>query len=398
MPSALYQTEVARTREAVEALREAWKAMPSRVDADIDFFLRFVEVHRDFVVRPHVIVLREGSRIVSILPGRLERQSPGVKIGYKEVPLPTVNQITFVGQLLGEDSKETAAEVMKSAEAALRQREADVALFHQVDFLESLREAIEKAGGVLTKDYFEKSEENWTTRIPSDYETFLKDRSSNTRYNIKRYSKRLLQAFPEKVQYNVFQDVNEIEAIFRDCEAVAAKSYHRGLGVGFFDNEATRRLFTLAAARGWLRTYILYINGQATAFWNGFLYRGTFLIWDTAYDSDVSDLRPGLYLLQKLIKDLCASGLVHELDFGTGSAQYKTDMCDRSGRRVSRFLFAPTLTGVSINVLRTPPLAFGLAAKWVLTRFGLFRKLKKVWRSRLAATSRQISTVESHHD
>src|SRR5713226_8403220 len=114
MPSAVYQTEVARTREAVEALRDAWRAMPSRIDADIDFFLRFVEVHSDFVVRPHVIVLRKGSQVVAILPGRLERRSFKVRVGYKEIALPTVNQITFVGQLLGEDCKEAALEIVKS--------------------------------------------------------------------------------------------------------------------------------------------------------------------------------------------------------------------------------------------------------------------------------------------
>jgi hypothetical protein len=387
MPSPLYQIEVARTVETVEALRAAWQDMPSRVEADIDFFLRFMEVHDDFVVRPHVIALRKEGRVVTILPGRLERRSPTIRLGYKEFALPAVSQLTFVGQLLGDDRRDAAAEVMKSIQGSLRRNEGDVVLFHQADSQEYLHEAFEKAGGILTRDYFKEIEENWKARIPNGYGAFLESRSRNTRRNLKRYSKRLSEAFPGRVQHKCFQDASSIQVIFKDCEAVAAKSYHRALNVGFFDNEKARRLFTLTADRGWLRSYILYIDGRASAFWNGFLYRGTFLAWDTAYDAELTEFRPGLYLLQKLVEDLCASGSVRELDFGIGSAQYKQDMCDTSRLRVSELLFAPTPKGVFMNAMRTPPLAVSYAAKWVLKRSGFFGKVRKMWRSRLTAAA-----------
>src|SRR5258707_10066129 len=110
MSSRIYQTEIARTPEAVESLRDVWKGLPSRLDADIDFFLEFMKVHADFVLRPHVIALRKDARIVTILPGRLERQSMRMRVGYRWIELPTVNQLTFVGQLLVEDSNEAIAE------------------------------------------------------------------------------------------------------------------------------------------------------------------------------------------------------------------------------------------------------------------------------------------------
>jgi hypothetical protein len=404
MCSSPYQTEVVRTVQAVEVLRDAWKAMPSRIDADFDYFLQFAKVYKSFVLRLHVIVLRKGTQIVAILPGRLERRSLKVRVGYKELTLPTVNQLTVVGQLLGEQGEEAAAEAMKSIQTSLRRKEADVVLFHQADSEESLYRNVAGAGSILTRDYFEESEENWRSRIPGEYEGFLKSRSGNTRHNIRRYSKRLLQAFPGKVQHKVLGDVSDIEVICRDCETIAAKSYHRGLGVGFFDDQATRQLFALAAAQGWLRSYILYIEGRPSAFWNGFLYRSTFVPRDTAYDAGISELRPGLYLLLRLVEDLCANGSACELDFGTGSAQYKRDMCDASRLRVSKLLFAPTIKGVSINALRTLPLALSRAAEWVLTRSGFFQKIRKVWRSRVAARlsvddpQRRIAAVEGQND
>lgn len=380
-----YDTEVARTPEAIEMLREAWNTMPSRIEADIDFFLEFIKVHNDSVLRPHVIVLRKGTQVVAILPGRLERHSLRVRAGYKDLHLPRVSQITFVGQLLGEDSKEAATEAMKSALVSLRRNEADVALFHHLDFEKPLHRVVEQAGHILTKDYFTDSEESWKTQIPGNYEVFLRSRSSNTRYNIKRYSKRLLQAFPGKVQYKVRRNPADLDVVFEHCEAIASKSYLRGMRVGFADDVGTRRILALAAARGWLRSYILYLDGRPSAFWNGFLYRNSFVIRDTAYDAALSELRPGHYLLQRLMEDLCACGSVRELDFGPGAAQYKREMGDVSSQRISQLLFAPTLKGVSINLLRTPPLAFSGGAKWLLRQSGFFGKARRMWRARLVA-------------
>lgn len=398
------QIEVARNMEELEKLRGSWKAMPSRIDADFDFFAQFIRVYSDFVLRPHVIVLHKGEKIVAILPGRLERQSPKVHIGYKEFALPSVKQLTFVGELLGEATQENAAKVVESVEASLRQREADVAFFHQADSEEWLHRTVQRAGNIFTRDYFEESEENWRSRIPREYDTFLKSRSGNTRHNLKRYSKRLLEAYPGRVHHRVFRNVGDVDVIFRECEAIAAKSYHRGLGVGFFDDRPTRQLFSLAARHGWLRSYVLYIDGDPAAFWNGFLYRTTFTARDTAFNAAISELRPGLYLLQRVVEELCAEKSVDMLDFGTGSAQYKRDMCDTSNLRVSRFLFAATWKGVLTNFLRTPPLALARGAKWAATSLGFFDKVRKEWRTRLAttrnaeATTAKVPTVESRKD
>jgi CelD/BcsL family acetyltransferase involved in cellulose biosynthesis len=404
MPSTIYQTEIARTREAVESLRDVWKGLHSRLDADIDFFLEFMKVHADFALRPHVIALRKDARIVTILPGRLERQSMRMRVGYRWIELPKVNQLIFIGQLLGEDGNEAIAEIMKGIQTSLRQKEADAALFHHVDSQEPLHGMLENAGSILTRDYFQDSEENWKTRISGDYQAFLKSRSGNTRHNIRRYSKRLLDAFPGKVEHRIFREAKDLPAVFRDCETIAAKSYHRGLGVGFFDDAATRQLFTLAATQGWLRSYVLYLDGRPSAFWNGLLYRDTFEARVTAYDAQLSGLRPGLYLLQRLVEDLCANGSVRELDFGTGSAQYKRDMCDISRIRVSKLLFAPSFKGIAVNGLRTPLLALTHGARWILTRLGFFAKIRKEWRSRLSAKDpvqhpdKTIPAVERQHD
>ena len=393
--SSSYQTEIVRTAKSAEALRDAWKSMPSRLDADLDYFLEFAQAYCSFVSRLHIIVLRREGRIVAILPGRVERRSLKVRIGYRNFTLPMVNQLTFVGQLLGQDDQETADQVMKSIQDSLRQKEGEVALFHQVDSEDSLCKAMNVSGNVFTKDYFPESGENWRSQIPTNYETFLKSRSGNTRHNIKRYSKRLLEAFPGKLEYKVFRELSDVDLACRDCEVIAAKSYHRGLGVGFVNDQATRRLFNFGASQGWLRSYILYVDGRPSAFWNGFLHQGTFWARDTAFDAEISELRPGLYLLMRLVEGLCAEGSVQELDFGTGSAQYKRDMCDTVRVRISKLIFAPTLKGVSINGLRTPPMAVSETAKWVLTRSGVFEKVRKAWRSHIAATVADETSKET---
>ncbi len=361
--------------------------MPSRIEADIDFFLQFMRSHDDFVQRPHVIVLRKEGRIAALLPGRLERQVVNVRVGYKNLKFAKVNQIGFVGQLLGEDTPESAAEIMKAVKCSLRNGDCDVVNFHQVDSESSIWKIVERAGGILSKSFFSRSEENWRAQISGDYEAFLKSRSSNTRHNIKRYSKRLLKEFPDKLEYKIFRNLADIDTIFKDCETVAALSYHRTIGVGFFDNKATREIFALAATHGWLRSYVLYIEGRPRAFWNGFLYRDVFLAWDTAFDSSLSETRPGLYLLQRLIEDVCAVKSVREIDFGTGSAQYKRDICDVARLRMTKQLFAPTPKMILANLVRVPLLVISKTAKWVVVKSGLLLHVKKLWKKKLTASA-----------
>ena len=376
--------EVAKDLDEVRALRDAWETMCVDPNADIDFYQVIVE-SRGEVFRPHVIVLKKDETVHSILVGRMERKEFDAPLGYKKLHLASARCLTLIhGGLLGEESGNCVIDLVESVMESLRNGEADVAWFYGLDVKSSFYRVASKVGNVLTRDYFPGQIQHWKLRLPPTYEELYRRLSSNTKHNLKRYSKRLREAFGNQLAIKSFRDIGDLKWVLEDTEAVAARSYHRGLGVGFVYNEETRSTMTLAANRGWLRAYILYVADKPCAFWNGTLYGRTFFTSTTAYDPDIRDYRPGTFLLQKMLQDLCADKVADEVDFGFGDAQYKRDWCEHEQEQMSFYLFAPTFKGVYVNCLRTPLLGTANGARQILAKTGALQKVKRAWRDRLA--------------
>jgi len=76
--------------------------------------------------------------------------------------------------------------------------------------------------------------------------------------------------------FNVIGAITELDRMCVDMETISAKTYHRGLGVGFADSAETRGLFAMALDHGWQRAYVLYVRGTPCAFWEGLMYRQSF--------------------------------------------------------------------------------------------------------------------------
>jgi len=387
------EVQIARCFAEVEALRGAWDQMCIDPNADIDFYRTIVE-RRGEVVRPHVMVLKRNGTVRSILAGRLERKEFDVRFGYKKVRLASVRCLTLIhGGLLGEVSESCVAGLVESVLESLRNGEADVAWFCGLDVNSASYRVARKVGSFLTRDYFPDQIQRWKLRLPPTYEELYRGLSSNTKHNLKRYSKRLRDTFGDELTIKSFGDLGDLEWVLADTEVIAAKSYHRGLGVGFIYNEETRRTMTLAAEQGWLRAYILYIAGKPCAFWNGVLYGRTFFTSTTGYDPDFRDCRPGTFLLQEMLQDLCSEEVADEVDFGFGDAQYKRDWCDQGQLQTSFFVFAPTLKGVYLNCLRTPLIGAANGTRRILSRTEALQKVKRAWRDRLAQGGRSSSDV-----
>jgi len=378
-----YKVEVGRSVSEVLALRADWQRLPLDPNADMDFYLAVVQSKAE-VRRPHVFVLKQNGVVKSILVGRIEKRSLDVRLGYTNLASPPIRLLTLVhGGVLGEDSEEHASALVESVKKSLRDDEADVAWFHGLDSDSAFCHVARNAGGLFTRDYLPTQVQRWRIKLPATYQELYRQRSANTKHNLKRYSRRLRDTFGDRLTIRNFRDPSDLRTLIADTEAIARKTYHRGLGVGFVADDAMLQLATLAANQGWLRAHILYVEGKPCAFWNGFLYRRTFFAWTTGFDPDFSELRPGMFLLQRTLEDLCAERAADEVDFGFGDAQYKRDWCDHERLQESFFLFAPRLKGISLNCFRTPLAAASKIARQVLARAGVLQELKKSWRARL---------------
>lgn len=381
----LYTVDVVRELDSVLELRDQWKSMSVDPNADIDYFRTIVESRAGEVLRPHVIVLKRNGKVCTILAGRLEKKRFDAQLGYKRIHLASARCLTLIhGGLMGDQSESCVTNLVESVLEMLRNREAEVAWFYGVDVDSPFYRIGRKAGIAFTRDYCPGSIQRWKVKLPSTYKELHSSLSNNTKHNLKRYSKRLQSAFGDQLTIKKFSDVQDLDWILSDMEKVAAKSYHRGLGVGFNDNEETRRAMRLAADQSWLVAYVLYIGGSPCAFWNGILYRRTLFTSTTGYDPDIREYRPGTFLLQKMLEDLCKDKVADEIDFGFGDAQYKRDWCKSEVHQASFVLFAPTFKGICVNCLRTPPIVATNALRGILAKTDVLQRVKRVWRDRLA--------------
>ena len=169
-----------------------------------------------------------------------------------------------------------------------------------------------------------------------------------------------------------------------------AKTYQRALGAGFADSREQLPLLELSLARGWFRSYVLYVADAPIAFWMGWVYRDTFYSGATGYDPAFASHRVGNYVLSRLIEDLCNDPSIRTVDFGPGDAAYKHQFGSETWSEQEMLVFAPTLRAVGINAVRTAVRAGDLGAKRVLRSAGSGDKVKTLWRSRLRESRRQV--------
>jgi hypothetical protein len=157
------------------------------------------------------------------------------------------------------------------------------------------------------------------------------------------------------------------------------------MGAGFVDNELTRNLLYLAAAKNWLRAHILYVDDDPTAFQVGFKYGSTYFADQIGYDPSWRNFRVGTVLLLKVIEELCADSSVNKFDFGFGDADYKQLFCDKYWTDVSFYLFAPRFYPVFINMMRSSTEALDLCLKSIVKKYGSVGRVKRWWRNLLQA-------------
>jgi CelD/BcsL family acetyltransferase involved in cellulose biosynthesis len=118
-----------------------------------------------------------------------------------------------------------------------------------------------------------------------------------------------------------------------------SEAFHRAPLVAFHD-EVSR----LALARGWLRLYLLRVDGEPVAALHGFSYGGVFSYYQSGFDPEWAGRSVGLVTLGLVIQAAYSEGL-RELDLLHGSEGYKGHWA-RASRPLRRLeLYPPGVRG-----------------------------------------------------
>lgn len=323
------EVRVARTIADVEAIREIWCSWNTDRDSDIDFCLKFVWSGHEFI-RPHVIVISRGGRPDAMFVGRIERMRLVSRIGYLRLPGLSVRALIFAsGGFLGKTSPDNCETFVKCVVDSLKRDDADVALLQQINLESPMLQAALRLPGIVSRDYMLQPMPHSLLSLSESAEQVWQGLSSGLRTELRRKKRKLLRKYGSGARVQCFREARELEDAIPQVEGIAKKTYQRALDVGFRDTEQMRQRVLFFAGRGWLRMYLLTLDGEPAAFWVGTVYQGSFSSDYLAFDPQFSDYSPGTYLAVEVVEDLCRSG-VAKLNFGAGAGRYKERFSNRS--------------------------------------------------------------------
>ncbi len=367
-------------------IRAEWEAMQWHPNADLDYYLLINRLHQR---QPHVIVISEGDRISTIGVGRLGQRRLQCSIGYKTVFAPQVQELSIIsGGLMGTVTEASLRLIIKSLAASLKERTAEVATLTEVKTDSPLWDLALQSPILPCRDIAPKPQLHYGIALPAAVDGLFMNMKSKHRANLKRLPKTLEKDFPAAVRVTCFQSCAEIDRFCDEAEMVAATSYLRSLGVGFFDNAAAREQMSLYARRGAFRGYMLYIKDKPCAFWYGNRYGSVFFVGMTAFDPQYSDYEIGTILLVKMLESLIQEGTgITHFDFGLGDAPYKSKFSTEVWNEATLHMFAPTLRCIGINLVRTPLLMGRNLTQTALRRLQWESRIKRFLRGRRAAAA-----------
>jgi CelD/BcsL family acetyltransferase involved in cellulose biosynthesis len=193
------------------------------------------------------------------------------------------------------------------------------------------REALGAGGYRLVEEALEPSP--WL-ELPDSLDALLADRSRNLRSQVAR-RRRALQREGELRLRAVHGGPNlqqDLEAFF-ELEAAGWKG-EEGTAIAA-DNalaEFYRGFASRAAASGWLRLYMLELDGRLVAADYGCVFDGCGYLVKTAFDEDLGRLAPGLVLRAEVLGSSIEEGL-DRYDFLGGPDAYKLRWADETRGR-----------------------------------------------------------------
>jgi len=388
------EVRVLRTFAELYELTHVWESWPGHRDSQIDFFTTVLRGHEQ-AVSPCVFVIYRDGQPKAMLVGRIDYGPLFFPLAYFHFRPKARTLYLVYGALRGEDSEENCRLFLTEIQAMLRRGEADIAYLNYLKSGSILFRVATTQPSLLARDHIRDKQPHFAATLPTSVPAFYARLSSKARWQAKNKQKKLEREFAGSVDIRCFTEPGEVELLLAETERVAKTSYQRGLGIGFFDNPDNRMRWALKAEKHWLRGYILYLRGQPCAFWTADIIEGTFRSEFLGFDPAFEKHSPGNYLIFKVIESLCddPTHSIQEIDFTTGSAQYKEMLSNASWNEELVYVFSKSPKGMMLAFLRLFTIGADHVLKSLLARTDLLKKIKKMWRSR--ATDGRVQVAKS---
>jgi CelD/BcsL family acetyltransferase involved in cellulose biosynthesis len=222
----------------------------------------------------------------------------------------------------------------------------------------------------------------YSVAISGSFQDYLKAFSPKSRQNLTRSVRRFSEQQGGNIGCEVYTKSEDMPTFHAEALAISRKTYQtRLLHAGLPEGEGFVQEMCALAARGMARGYLLRDGPRAIAFaWcRGQGDRLTYSI--IGYLPTDSQLSPGTILLYHILEDLFTCKKFSVIDFGTGSAQYKTMFSTDKQDVVTVYYFRTTPKNQVLVILHWLLFRFSaLVGRW-LEEQGIKARLKKILRS-----------------
>lgn len=187
----------------------------------------------------------------------------------------------------------------------------------------------------------------WVNLRGHSWESYLATLGGEHRYNFRRRLKNLHRQF-EFCFEQVCSEEQRHEALALLLQLHAMRWRGRGGSDAFYTPALVafhEELSRLALACGWLRLYVLRLDGRPVASLYGFRYRKTFYFYQSGFDPSYARHSVGLVTMGLAIRSALEEG-VEEYDLLHGAETYKSHWANGSRELVKFDLYPPRMLGL----------------------------------------------------
>lgn len=180
-------------------------------------------------------------------------------------------------------------------------------------------------------------------RVDGTWPEYLDSLSKHVK---KELGRKLRKAQHEhRMEVRIVQSPQECERELPAILEIERKSWKQGNGSSFSAQPDIARFYVqlarLCSARGWFRSYLLYLGGLPAAHIFGVEYGNGYYALKTSYDEDLAAASPGVVLFAAAIEDAFSRRLKF-FDLLGLQARWKLELANARREHVNVCLFAPT--------------------------------------------------------
>jgi len=384
-----WESLIIQTLDQVESIRSIWEGMQEKelypvVNADIDRYLSVIH-SSERKISPFIVLLKNSGRPQAMIIGRLEQLTIPFRIGYKALFKSRINAMTIVhGGILGQPRGDMSCVLIRKLMEVLQQQGVDVLYFNHLNVESSFYKRICASQNIMRRNSFSETETHWKMAIPQSIDAFYACRSKKHRKHLRQYQNKLEKAYPGQVKVCLYTQPRDVDRAITDAARISRHAYQSAMEVGFIGSSQKCTMLSAAAAKGWFRGYILYINEEPVAFRFALKYGRVYFGDGIGYDMKWKDFRVGTILFIKVLEQLCLEKTIDYYDFGFGDAEYKNSYGDECWEEATAtYIYSPRGYPLLINLVQNINSTIVLVLSWLFQKTRLFAFIKRQWRRKL---------------